>query len=139
MEAREGLLSRDCRGDVAWGVTIEGMDMDGIAIAGGCSDTTDVAGGEVGVESVDGRAAGSTFCSSTVVSSSFAPGSAADVASDNFESILDLPVSVTAAGLRNAGLSGREGASDEALGLSARLLTALASRSCSLEFGRLRD
>ena len=53
--------------------------------------------------------------------------------------MLVLLVSVTAAGLRSAGLSGREGASDEALGLSPRLFTAFASRSCNLELGLLRD
>jgi hypothetical protein len=114
---------------------MEGIDINGIAIDVGCSDTTDAGGADDAVDSVEGRAAASAVVFSALASSSFAVGAA----SETFESMLVLLVSVIAAGLGNAGLSGREGASEDGRGLFSRCVTALASRSCSREFGRLRE
>lgn len=119
---------------MVWGVRIEGIDIDGIAIEVGWSDTRLAGGGDAPFDSVEGRAAASGFASS--LDSSSLAGCAA---SETFESMLVLLVSGPAAGLGNAGLSGRERASEEGRGLSARWVTARASRSCSREFGRLRD
>jgi len=115
--------------------------MDGIVKEPGCSDTTDAAGGEANGTSVLGRGDGSTFVSSALEPSSLPLGVVSGPVSDLLESMLVLPVSLVIPGLRIAGLSGREGASDEALesGLSVPLLTAFASRSCKREFGLLRE
>lgn len=109
---------------------MEGMGIDGTVMGLGCSAT---AGGDTGVESIDGRVLGSDFVSCALISPSLGAG----IDSDALESMLVLLVSAVAAVFRTAGLSGREGASEEVFGLSARCFTALASRSCSLEFGLL--
>lgn len=87
-----------------------------------------------GIDSEDSRGTSSSFDASA-----FAPVVVSVIGSDNFESMLDLPTSEKIPGLLNAGLSGREGSSEEVrlsdLGLS--LFTAFANRSCNREFGRL--
>jgi hypothetical protein len=139
MEGLEGTLSRDCRGEVVSGVRMEGIDISGIVKEEGCSDMTEEGGGDVGVASLDVRVAGSALVSSsTLTSSSLAAGTTAECASEAFESMLVLLVSAVTAGLRSAGLSGREGPSVERLA-SAPLLTACANRSCSLELGLVRE
>ena len=121
---------------------IEGIDIEGMANEAGWSDTTEVAGGEASGESVDGRGEASVLVSSALGPSFLLSRAASMAGSDTLESMLVLPVSAATPGLRTAGLSGREGRSDEALdsGLSTvPLVTAFASRSCNREFGLLRD
>lgn len=162
IEGRDWLLSSDWRGEDVCGVTIEGMDMAGTRIENGCSDTTGVAGGDVtggdltdaGASSVEDLLGMLDELSGVFEASSWLASVGASVAevrdvsvfcSIRFESVLVLPFSagavVAAPATCNAGLSGLEPKSDDALdsALSCPLFTALARRSCNLELGLLRD
>jgi hypothetical protein len=148
MEGRDTWLSNDWRGDAVWGVRIDGIDMVGIGVAVGCSETSrgDRIGGVCfgAGASIEGRGETSGgLVSAFAAPSSFSGCGSSITGSDGFTSTLDI-ASSTALGAFvacSAGLSGREPKSDEALesGLSAPLFTAFARRSCSREFGLLRD
>lgn len=130
---------------------MDGIDIIGTGIDAGCSASIGVLGGDTtGVDavaadtSVEGLGeTSSTVSSVALVLSSLAARVSSALGSEVFESMLDRPVSATAAmaGLRNTGLSGRDPRSDEGLdsALSVPLFTALARRSCSREFGLLRE
>ena len=106
------------------------------------------AGVEAGWSTITGAAASPAGCggSETVVSSALEPpcwsgSEAGAMGSEAFESMLVRDVSAGGTEVRNAGLSGREPRSDEGRESerSLALLTALARRSWSREFGLLRD
>ena len=142
IEGRVGLLSIDWRGEYVLGVTMDGMEMVGIRVAGGCSDKRGVAGEVIGAaSSTDSRVGSSFFASSTSACSPLVTVVDVSAGSETFESMLIFPVSaaVVMPGLRSAGLSGRDPRSEDVLEFSVPLVTAFAKRSCSLEFGLLRD
>jgi hypothetical protein len=109
------LLSTDGRGDSVEGVRMVGAGMDGTSMEAGWSETADAVGSDTGVDSVDGRTSSSSLVVSCFASSSLI----AAIGSEAFESMLVLPASLPI-GLRRAGLSGRDDASPDPLGLSFR-------------------
>lgn len=132
------MLSKDRRGEDVCGATMAGID--GMNMVG--------AGVEAGWSTITGAAASPAGCggSETVVSSALEPpcwsgSEAGAMGSEAFESMLVRDVSAGGTEVRNAGLSGREPRSDEGRESerSLALLTALARRSWSREFGLLRD
>lgn len=138
-EGREEMLSKDWRGEDVCGATMagmDGMDMVGMGVEAGWSTITGAAASRAGC------AGSGTAMSSGLEGPCWSGSEAGAVGSSAFESMLVRDVS--AAGGRevgNAGLSGREPRSDEGRESerSVALLTALARRSCSREFGLLRD
>lgn len=158
IEGRDGLLSSECRGEHGFGAAMEGMDMDtGVHV--GCSETSGVVGGDMTGASVEGRGEGagcSCLAESPLSRAGLAVGGGAGLSGGGGAGLaggggaglsgggsagLAGGGSAGLSGGGRAGLSGREPKSDEALesDLSAPLFTAFASRSCSLEFGRLRE
>lgn len=129
------------------------MDMVGMGVEGGCSETRvgesiggDVTFTEAGLgASVDGRGEVVLDCVSFVarVSSSLLDVVAAVSSSPGLTSgsVVFFSAALDVLGAGCAGLSGREPKSDDGLEsvFSAPLFTAFASRSCSLELGLLRD
>lgn len=140
MEGRDTALSSDWRGEAVGGVTmdgIEGMDMVGMGVAVGCSDTSvgdSTVGDCMGAGmSVDGRGEALGWLSCAFLTSPSCPRSCSSCAGG--------AASAACSGgfvACNAGLSGREPMSDDARE-SVPLITAFARRSCSLELGLLRE
>lgn len=114
---------------------MDGIVMDGISIGVGCSDIAgDVEGRGGDARGIDPDGRDSTVSVSAFDSSNFPPSSLitavfSRIDSDLFESMLALATSEEVMVARTAGLSGREGISEDALGLSPPLFTARARRS----------